>query len=333
MTRMRLKNMSMKDGTVSGAEHDDQNIDSVYDFLYHDARRIGSFLAQFDSLGHLQQVTSSETASKGVKRGYSMKVAGNLPMPGALEPAEGSITLGADPSQSGSEGQQRVYDPLWTNALALLDYLDERDLIQRDLTAGRLGQFVIASGELSILNAEMLPKIWESEAVRNMAVGQWAENVTKQWGANPQNSALRPHERAKAEKAVFKAAEMSARGSMEILTTFPHSAQCTIKGTNFSVWSTLSTEGMIGTVADLSLKHGTEIPGQWHLLGVLDALPNPIPPQTQIVNTGVPIHMGSVIRNFSNLGRTILGRAPEAHGVTALLLFRGVSGGRLGNSG
>ena len=127
----------MKDETASGAEHDDQNTDSVYDFLYHDARRIGSFLAQFDNFGHLQKVTSSETASKGVRRGYSLKVAGSLPVPGSPEGAEGGITLGVDPSQSGSEEQTRVYDPLWTNALALLDYLDERGLIQRDVTTAR----------------------------------------------------------------------------------------------------------------------------------------------------------------------------------------------------
>src|SRR5258708_22683520 len=118
--------MSTKGETASGAEHDDQNTDSVYDFLYHDARRIGSFLAQFDNFGHRQEVTSSETASKGAKRGYSLKLGGSLPLPGSPEGAEGGITLGMDPSQSGSEGQMRVYDPLWTNALTLLDYLDER---------------------------------------------------------------------------------------------------------------------------------------------------------------------------------------------------------------
>ena len=81
----------------------------------------------------------------------------------------------------------------------------------------------------------------------------------------------------------------------------------------------------MGTVADLSLKHGTEIPGEWHLLGVLDALPDQIPAQTVVVNTGVPQHFGTLIKNFSNLGRTLLGRAPEAYGMTALLLFRKVS--------
>jgi hypothetical protein len=160
--------MSKKEEKALGGEPDDQGTDSVYDFLYHDARRVGSFLAQFDYFGHLQQVTSSETASKGTKRGYSLKVAGSALVPGVPEGAEGSVTFGRDPSQIGSEAQERVYDPLWTNARALLDYLDERHLIQRDLTTARLGQFVIASGELSILNMEMLPKIWEIAGIRDI---------------------------------------------------------------------------------------------------------------------------------------------------------------------
>jgi hypothetical protein len=317
--------MSMKDGKASGAEHVDQSTDSVYDFLYHDARRVGSFLAQFDYFGHLQQVTSSETASKGTKRGYSLKLAGSVPVPGSIESPEGSITFGQDPSDSGSEAQVRVYDPLWANARTLLDFLDERGLIQRDLTAARLGQFVIASGDLSILNAGMLPKIWEVRAVRDVVVRQAVETAKVKWNSDPRNSSLKQGERIKAEKAALKVTETNTQAGMEILPFFPHSAQCTVKGSNFSVWSTLNAEGMAGTVSDLSLKHGTEIPGKWHLLGILDALPNPIPGQIEILATGAPEHMGTLIKNISNLGRTILGRTPDSYGMTALLLFREVS--------
>src|SRR5271170_5244174 len=101
-------------------------------------------------------------------------------------------------------------------------------------------------------------------------------------------------------------------------------------GPGFSVWSTLANEGMIGTVADLALKHGTDIPGLWHLLGILDAMPSQIPPQIDIPYTGVPSHFGTMIRNFANLARTALGRPPDAYGTTALLLFREVAAGTTG---
>jgi hypothetical protein len=316
--------MSKKDEIASSAEQDGQSTDSVYDFLYHDGQRIGSFLAQFDNLGHLQQVSSSETASKDSKRGFSVKLAGNVPIPGNPESAEGSITLGREPFQGGSEGEVRVYDPLWSNALALLDYLDERNFIQRDVTVARLGQFVIASGELSILNAAMLPKMWANASIREAWVRKAVEDAKLKLKSKPRIADVKQSVRERAEQAALKEAETTARSGMEVLPLFPHSPQCIIKGKDFSVWSTLSVEGMVGTVADLSLKHGTEIPGEWHLLGVLDALPSPIPEQLSSEVTGAA-PMANLIRNLSNIGRNILGRPAEAFGMTALLLFRKVT--------
>lgn len=138
--------------TASGAEHDEQSIGSVYDYLYYDARRVGSFLAQFDPSGHLQQITQTDSVSKGTKRGYSVKLGGSVPVPGSPEAAEGSLTFGREPGQTGSEGMSRIYDPLWTNAKLLLDYLDEQNLIKRDLASATMGQFIVATGEISVLD-------------------------------------------------------------------------------------------------------------------------------------------------------------------------------------
>jgi hypothetical protein len=137
----------------------------------------------------------------------------------------------------------------------------------------------------------------------------------------------RPYEsdKAMAEATAVKVTEENARVNMDLLSHFPYSAQCTIIGGGLSVWSTLTVEGMVGSVADLSLKHGTNIPGTWHLLGILDALPSPIPPQILTAYTGIPEHFDKAIINLSNIGRTLLGRKPEAYGMTAPLLFREVS--------
>ena len=64
--------MLTKGKKASGEEPDDPSQDSVYDFLYCDTRRIGSFLAQFDVSGHLQQVTASDSISKGHKGGIQI---------------------------------------------------------------------------------------------------------------------------------------------------------------------------------------------------------------------------------------------------------------------
>jgi hypothetical protein len=85
--------------------------DSVYDFLYYDARRIGSFLAQFDDSGHLQQVRQSDTARKGNKRGFKITAGAGAPLVGT-----GNVGFETQPYDTGSESSERIYDPLWSNA-------------------------------------------------------------------------------------------------------------------------------------------------------------------------------------------------------------------------
>jgi hypothetical protein len=171
----------------------------------------------------------------------------------------------------------------------------------------------------------MLQKIFESTHFQEQTTKQAIDVLRKQWNAVPQNAALNKADKVKAEAAAVKVIEENARLNMGLLLHYPYSAQCTITGSGFSVWSTLTGEGMVGTVADLSLKHGTSIPGIWHLLGILDALPSQIPQQILIPFTGIPEHFDKTIMNLSNMGRTLLGRKPEAYGMTALLLFREVS--------
>jgi hypothetical protein len=317
--------MSKKDEIASGAGLEEQSTDSVFDFLYNDAQRIGSFISQFDAFGHLQNVTSGETASKGARRGFSVKLSGSVPVPGASEAAEGGLTFSREPGETGTEGLTRVYDPLWTNALTLLDYLDERGLIQRDIKKARLGQFVIVSGGLSVLNAAIMPKVFEGGAIEKIVLATAKKNAKEKWGNDQANAALKGPARTKAEAKFLEAAEQAARAGLESLKHIPYSPHCTVNGSDFSVWSSLEARGIVGSVADLSLKHGTEIPGEWHLFGILDALPNPIPAQIVIPISDTPRHFGDAIRNLSNLSRTLVGRGPEAFGMTALLLFRKIS--------
>jgi hypothetical protein len=223
---------------------------------------------------------------RGTRRGFKVNVSGGATVLGTG--GQGGIGFERGPAEQGSEATERIYDPLWSNALALLDYLESANLICRDTTAGRLGQFVLASGSLSVLNPTALPKLWESTHFRNQAVATAVEGQKVLWNANPEIIALSPRNRAAAEKAFLKTVETNSRAAMDLLPSFPHSAQCMIKGVNFSLWSSLSK-------------------------------------QVVIPFTGVPSHFETMIRNISNLARTTLGRPPDAYGATALLLFREVS--------
>jgi len=92
--------------------------------------------------------------------------------------------------------------------------------------------------------------------IQELTIKQASDGFRKQWNADPQNAALKKTDKVKAEADAVKAMVDNARVSMDSLLHYPYSVQCTITGSGFSVWSTLTGEGMVGTVADLSLKQG-----------------------------------------------------------------------------
>jgi hypothetical protein len=51
----------------------------VLDFLYHDSRRIGSFLSQFEVDGHLQSFTRHKDAARSKKNLLAMKASSLFP--------------------------------------------------------------------------------------------------------------------------------------------------------------------------------------------------------------------------------------------------------------
>ena len=108
--------------------------------LYHDARRVGSFLAQMDPSGHLTAVKHTENATSASGMKFSAHAGAGVSLARGGGAFEDQRTAGEQQSA------ERTYDPLWTNALALLDMLDERGMIRDGLESARIGQFVKVSG-------------------------------------------------------------------------------------------------------------------------------------------------------------------------------------------
>lgn len=315
---------------VSAEEQDEQKNNSVYDFLYYDKQRVGSFLAQFSDAGHLQQIRESESASKGAKRGFKVGAGATVMGTG------GNLSFDRSPGEYGSEATERTYDPLWTNALEFLKSLAERKLINRNVTGARIGQFVLASGALSITDMPLLRKIWEVPAMKAAMVAQFQAVLAAQLAQiagqpqpppQPQPNPAPAPPQAQPQMPLQMQAAM-APAIMEILTIVPQFLQATIDGQGYSVWCGLADDWLIGTSADFALKHGYEIAGEWALLGIVDALPGALPTAINIppVAFGVPQNQGPNARNLSVAARTSFGRSAEAYGVTPLLIFRKVTG-------
>jgi hypothetical protein len=70
--------MSQNGVKASDPEPDGQSTDSVYDFLYHDARRVASLLAQFDPSGHLTGIKQTESAESGSGMKFGASAGGNV---------------------------------------------------------------------------------------------------------------------------------------------------------------------------------------------------------------------------------------------------------------
>lgn len=258
---------------------------SIYDFIYVDHQRVALFLSQFDQSGKLTGLTRSvrEVHQKTVSAGVDKLVV-------AKRESESSAT----------EEMQREFDPQWVLPLTLLDALEEQQLIHRDISAAALGQFVLCSGSLSIVDFAILKSLLELPAFKKQLTVQ-VEQL----------------------KGVAKGMKEMGELLRQFLTILPYNLQATIAGPQRDVWCCLKQEGMMLPQAEVFLKHGFGLPGTWYALGLLDARPNESSPVKS------PSATPSLLELFTNqLGpavRQALGRPIRSFGITPIILFREVS--------
>lgn len=310
--------MSENESAASEPAADELESDSVFDFLYHDVRRVGSFLAQFDDAGHLQQIIQSEGAARGSKRGWKAAAGGSLPGVGSL-----NVSAERGPEKGGFTASERVYDPLWVNAREILDYLTVRDMIQRDLAKASIGQFVLVSGTLLVLDMPVLKAAWSMPAVQRLL------KAGMQQQAQPTGN--REQRRAQGQQGSNKQATDELDLAVSLLSVIPHILQCRVVGNGVDAWCSLDEQSVVGKTSDLTLKHGTLVQGAWSVLGVLDALPDQgavlNADLASAVNDVVATPLGQLSARFAPAARFLLGRPDHAYGLTPLLIFRQLGGG------
>lgn len=310
--------MSDNKKSLSTPEGGSSENDSVYEFLYHDHRRVGSFLSQFDP-GHLSTLTRTHEAHKHTSERFGRAFALGAPK-----------VLGAGNDSSEEEGAgtkdtlQSAYDPYWANALALLNYLDARGLIRRDTASAKLGDVVLFSGPLSIVDLGMIKSMWALPAMQDLIRSNNEAEAGQQ---------TRQERRAAGEKRQpADDLDPNTRLLLEILPTLPHVVTATIGSARHQSWATLEEQFLVGSGSSLVLKHGSSIPGKWHMLGILDAVPDVgsldgIAEGLGAVNAppSLPSSLvGMLSGMLAPIVRFLLGRPVEAYGATPLLIFREV---------
>ncbi len=328
--------MSQSESAASGEASAEQRDVSVLDILYCDNRRIGAFLSQFDELGVPTRVSVSESVQKARGRAFKFAVGGGIPGVGNanLNVERGPATMGA------AESESREYDPLWANALALLDYLETNELIARNLQHARIGQFIQVGGPLAVMDLTLFKGIWSMPAMRAavMAGQQMAEaqQGSHAPGLNRQQRRADQRRPSVADPAKDQAATL-IDGVLSLVGMLPHAIQVRMAaddGSGAVVWASLQDSNMVVSAADLVLKHGVAVAGEWRMVGILDALPDE-DPSGQMTQSGVDGLVRSMTVGDGAFGqmmlqmmphlRPMMGRPFQAHGMTPLIIYRLIS--------
>lgn len=306
--------MTQKSTTATSDPADENSNDHfVLDFLYHDSRRIGSFLSQFEGDGHLQQMTRTKDAERGKKETSAHDVKGSVGV------ASGKLQGSTETAVGMSEGYAKVFDPYWANARAFLDHLSERDMLQRDFHQAEIGQFVLAKGWLSVLDLAMFKDAWKLPAIQRKAKeGVSTTKLVSQMTA--------------AEKAAHKELKENTEMMLEMIQIMPHSVHASLITSDESpsmLWCTLKEEYLVTPASDIVLAHGALMPGEWSIVGILNASPEYTPLEPSLNDEGTPGLLQSVVGQLSKtiapIVRLALGRPAVASAITPLLIFREVT--------
>ncbi|MCJ2009219.1 hypothetical protein [Methylobacterium sp. J-092] len=289
----------------------DQPNNSVYDFLYQDVRRVGSFLAQFEEYGVRQAVKATE--SVGQTQALKGAASGTIGLPSVMG---GSASMDTTTTDETKDIAEHTFDPLWANARRLLDFIESGDHIQHNLWEGRVGSFVQINGSIAIVDLNYIQTVLKNQKLSK--------------------SLLEGFAKAKGVKFNSTQAQDFHR-NMEMVVGLPHGIQLTVFGdgeeNNVAAWSSISHESLTTTAADIMLKHGIMIRGFWKVIGILDAFPDvPIPteaepnPQTldQLAIEMIPKEFTKIAANLAAAARELIGRPRTMFGVTPILIFREV---------
>lgn len=278
--------------------------------MYYDKKRVASFLSQFNNFGHLKELTEGESASRTKSESTSGGVSGGIP---AVISGDASHDAGTGASYSNDTN--RIYDPTWTNALSFLDYLSEKQLLNRDISNASIGQFVLHSGALNILDLSLIEKTWGLPTFQKTMRSGASETMNR--------AARRRAEKNAANDEGINNLELF----IEMMGILPHTAQATVDNGDSKSWCSLTSEGLIINSSDITLKHGHSVPGTWNIVGILDAKPELLeddnPELEPNFDDGTEI-AGKLMQMLAPVAKNMVGRPDSSYGMTPILIFREV---------
>lgn len=310
---------------TSGAAEEPAKSNSVYDFLYCDHGRLGSLLAQFNSFGALRELTHRQSVSSSTGGTSQESVKAKIPTI-----AEGDLGSSSNHSMGEEEGRDSVYDPRWVNALNFLDEITARGLLVDNLSKAGIGQLVILTGELAVFDMSLFEKMWAQPAIKKAIIAAERPQDTQHGGNRQQRKAA---EKLKGKKGTPSEAEIAS----ELMGILPHSVQGAVYTDDIQTWFTLDPANLTVKSSDMFLKHGLSPDGAWTVIGALDAFPDDTNELSSNLSglSNENLHQMAASTRLSQMAyllglpmlhpiKGLLGRPPEAYGITPLAIVRAI---------
>ncbi|EKZ5661560.1 hypothetical protein REX01_000691 [Klebsiella aerogenes] len=269
--------------------HESQNTDSLYDFLYVDSDRASNLITQLYAPGVMTSIkrisTEGEKSLKG--GGFDVKIAkGNVSVEDAI-----------------THTQEKLFDASWALPINLLDKLSELDLINIGIDRQKLGKIVLIRGKISFFDISFFSK--------SMPFISRVLTASSQ----PQKKKINPENLEISEGLTF--------GMMkDLLDIIPNTLQVDfIDNQGNNIWMTIDRENFTINPDDMALKYGGGIPGEWFVLGLVDALPNYMYNDDGDLELPLnPIKDG--LKEMLSGIQEMAGRSSSAYGMTPIILFR-----------
>ncbi|HDX5738004.1 TPA: hypothetical protein ROS75_002150 [Yersinia enterocolitica] len=265
---------------------------SLFDYLYIDKDRVSALTAQLFSTGVITSVKQSSSESDSNKKDVKFKV----PI----------ISGGLSAGEAVSRTQERMFDSSWSLPLNLLDKLSETGRIKRNLDEAKLGDLVLVSGMMKVFDAHMVHQFMPTFKKLKLS------EIKNEKSATKKNS-------MKEEVKNFENAE-------EMIKFLPLSTQIDFADSDGNqIWMSVEPSNLTIGMGDIALKYGPFIPGEWNILGFVDAYPgdrldNPDAPYPSNIND-----LKAAMDSMLLIIKSLMGRSDSSYGMTPLMIFRAVA--------
>ena len=272
-------------------DQDCQAVDSLFDYLYLDKERVGYFTAQLFPSGVLSTVkqisSSSEHSLNELKGGVSL------------------FNARKNAGDSFAKTQERHFDSSWSLPLNFFDKLHEQGLVATSLENAEIGSLVMVKGHIKLFDVKMAHDV--------LPIYKDAKQKELKQTKSP------------AQKKDIQEEIYNAKIAADMFSLLPFSTQIELLDDQENIfWMSVKADDLALDVGNLALKYGSRIPGEWYVIGVIDALPD-ISDETVSESIFPSDEIRGTIDYMLEGIRGMIGRSETSYGMTPLVIFRKVS--------